>query len=209
MFLSSADSYVGELLEWPQGFQGSSRGSRGKLGFLSRRCSGKGPHLALRGEYPGFSRLVAAKLGSLMSYNRNLRDPLVGASGTSSLHASGEGPLRIPLQSLPGLRFPSGVETGTSGFLSHASLDHGVPLGFTLGSHASSGVETCTYTVLLSWNNSVRRPVGLIQGSMAFSRGARGLSHEPSCFESVLDVSVESVAAKSGVSGVHWDISIF
>ena len=162
MFLLNESRYAKELLVLPQQGLGPFRGSRGKLGFLSRRCSGKGPHLALRGEYPGFSRVVAAKLGSLMSYNWNLRDPLVGASETSSLHASGEGPLRIPLQSLPGLRSSSGVETRTSGFLSRASLDHGVLLGFPQGSHASSGVETCTYTVLSSWNSSVRLPVGLI-----------------------------------------------
>jgi len=37
----------------------------------------KGPHLALRGESPGFSRVVAGKLGFLSSSDRDLRDPLV------------------------------------------------------------------------------------------------------------------------------------
>ena len=45
------------------------------MGFLSRRCSGKGPQLALRGESPGFSR-VAVEF--LLSYDGDLRDPLVG-----------------------------------------------------------------------------------------------------------------------------------
>ena len=58
-FLSSGDGYVGELLELPKGCQVPFRGSRGKVGFLSRCCSGKGPHLALRGESPGFSRVAA------------------------------------------------------------------------------------------------------------------------------------------------------
>ena len=59
VFLSSGDGYVGELLELRQGFQGPFRGSRGKVGFLSKLDSRKGPHLALRGESPGFSRVAA------------------------------------------------------------------------------------------------------------------------------------------------------
>ena len=55
MFLSSRDGNVGELLELHQGCQGHFQAARGKVGFLSRRCSRKGPHLALRGESPGFS----------------------------------------------------------------------------------------------------------------------------------------------------------
>ena len=57
VFLSSGDGYGGELLELPQGCQGPFRGSRGKVGLLSRCRSGKGPHVALRGESPGFLEL--------------------------------------------------------------------------------------------------------------------------------------------------------
>ena len=46
---------LGELLALPKACQVPFRGSRGKVGFLLRCCSGKGPHLALRGEYPGVS----------------------------------------------------------------------------------------------------------------------------------------------------------
>ena len=46
------------------------------MGFLWRRFSGNGPHLALRGEYPGFSRDAAGNLGFLSSYDGDLRDPL-------------------------------------------------------------------------------------------------------------------------------------
>ena len=67
VFLSSGDGYVGELLELRQGFQGPFRGSRGKVGFLSKLDSRKGPHLALRGESPGFSRVVAGNLVFLLS----------------------------------------------------------------------------------------------------------------------------------------------
>ena len=55
----------GGLLEWwhdpgvPLAFpverQGPFGGSNGKVGFLSRHCSRKGPHLAFRGESPVFS----------------------------------------------------------------------------------------------------------------------------------------------------------
>ena len=44
------------------------------VGFFSRCCSGKGPHLALRGESPGFSRVATLKFVFLLSYNGNLRD---------------------------------------------------------------------------------------------------------------------------------------
>ena len=74
MFLSSRDGNVGELLELHQGCQGPFQATRGKVGFLSRHCSRKGPHLALRGESPGFSRVATLKFVFLLSYNGNLRD---------------------------------------------------------------------------------------------------------------------------------------
>ena len=83
----------------------SFQGSRGKVGFRSRCCSGKGPHLALRGESPGFSRAEAANLGFLSSYDGDFRDPLVspqespvslrvarGLSGFLCIHCWGQGP---------------------------------------------------------------------------------------------------------------------
>ena len=129
-FLSRGDRYVGELLQLPQGCHGPFPGSRGKVGFLSSHRSGKGSHLTLRGESPGFSPVVAANLGSISSYDGGLRDPLVGASGTSCLHVRCEGPLGIPLQSLLGPRYSFAVEAGTSGFLYRADMGLGVPLGF-------------------------------------------------------------------------------
>ena len=47
------------------------------MGFLSRSCNGKGPHLSLRGESPSFSRVAAGNMGFLLSYEWDLRDPLV------------------------------------------------------------------------------------------------------------------------------------
>ena len=78
VFLSSGDGYVGNLLELPRGFQTPVRGSRVKVGFLWRYSLGKRPHLALRGEFPPFSRVAAANLGFLLSYYGDLRDPLMG-----------------------------------------------------------------------------------------------------------------------------------
>ena len=78
MFLSSGEGYVGELLELHPGRQGPFRGSRGKVRSLSRHCSGKGPHLTLRGESPDFSRVEVGNLGFLSSYDGNLRELLMG-----------------------------------------------------------------------------------------------------------------------------------
>ena len=161
VFLWSGDGYIRELLELPQGCQEPFRGSRGKVGFFLRLLSGKGPHLTLRGESPGFSRVAAANLGSLSTYDGNLRDPLMGASETSSHHASCEGSLGSPLQSLPWPRSSSGVEAGNSVFLSYANMDFGVPLGFPQGIQASSHVETCKSALLSNWKSSVRLPVKL------------------------------------------------
>ena len=79
MVLWSGNWYVGELFELPQGCQGTFKGSRGEVEFLSRYHRGKGPHLALRGESPGFSQVVAGNLGFLSNYDGDFRDPLVWA----------------------------------------------------------------------------------------------------------------------------------
>ena len=144
MFLSSGDGYVGELLELPQGCQRPFRGSRGKVGFLSRHRSRKWPHLTLRGESPAFLELRQETWGPSRV--------TMGTSGTRScclrkvqFPASCEGPLWIPLQSIPGPRSSSGVEAGTSGLLSSADMDLGIPMEFQRGvrpcflwSHASA-----------------------------------------------------------------------
>ena len=113
------------------------------MGFLSSRCSGKVPQLALRGGSPSFSQDAAVFLSS---YNGPVRC---------------EGPLGIPPQLLLGRWSSSGVEAGTSGFLSSANMDLGVPLEFPQGSQASTRVETCKSALLSSWKSSVRFPVGL------------------------------------------------
>ena len=103
------------------------------MGFLSRRRSRKEPHLALRGEYSGLSRVAAASVGFLLSYDGDLRGPLVlpeenpdsfrvamGISGFLSSPDRGLGPY---------LEFVA----GTSGFCSKANIDLGVPMEFQQG----------------------------------------------------------------------------
>ena len=140
MFLLRANGNVGELLELPQECQEAFRAKRGKVGFLSRRHSGKGPHLTLKGESPGISR-VAAGNSVPLELCWGSQGPAHGASGKSSLQVSCERPTGIPLQSLPGPRSSSGVEAGTSGFLSSADMDFGVPLEFQQWSQSSSRVR--------------------------------------------------------------------
>ena len=129
VFLSRGDRYVRELLELPKGCQVHFRSSRGKVEFLSRHCNGEGPHLALRGESPGLSRVVAGNFGFLSSCDADLK-PTPVASGMSSLLSIWEGPLGIPLQSVQGHRASSLVEFGTSVFLFSSDMDLGVPMEF-------------------------------------------------------------------------------
>ena len=99
--------------------------------------------------------------GGPLELRRRPQGPAHGASGRSSLHASSEGPLRIPLQLMLGPRSSSGVQAGNSGFLSRADMDLRVHLGRPQGSQASSGVEPCKSTLLSIGKSSVRLPVVL------------------------------------------------
>ena len=162
VFLSSGDGYVGELLELHQGCQGPFRGSRGKVGFLSRSCSRKGPHLALREESPLLSRVVVGKLGFLSSYDGDLRDPLMlpqesqvsmriarGLSGFLCSQCRG----RVPhLELRPEPQVSSLVLTWISGFL----------WSFNRKVRSCSCVETGKSAFLLSCNSSFRLPFELI-----------------------------------------------
>ena len=71
---------------------------KGKVGCLLRSHSVKAPHLALRGEFPGCSQVVAVKSGFLLNYDGGFRDPLMW-------------PQECPVS----MR----VARGLSGFLSH------------------------------------------------------------------------------------------
>ena len=173
MFLSSGDGYVGELLEFPKWCQVPFRSLRGKVGFLSRHCSQKGPHLSLTGKVSwGFSS-CGRKPGLLSSCDRDL-NPARVASRKSSLHSSSEGNHRSALESHQGNqasilmeggisrcfssctgsggslvlpRGPQGTSHGAywkSGILSSCEVPLGIPLGSVQWRRASSPVEAGT-----------------------------------------------------------------
>ena len=167
-----------------------------------RSHSVKAPHLALRVQSPSFSRVAAGKLGFLSSCDREFWDPLVWpqerkvsmrvASGLSGFLSSRCRVLSPFLELRPDPDVSSPVLTW-----------FGVPLESSQANQTSSRVETCTSSFLLSFSSSVRLPVELTQGSVAFSRGSRGLSQVPSCCESILAVTAESVQGKQLY--LEWD----
>ena len=160
MSLSSGDGYLGELLELPQGCQGPIRGSREKVGFLSQHLRGKGPHLLLKGESPGFSRVVAANTASLSYYNGNITDPLVGAQ---------ECPVSMR------------VARGLSGFLSSWCRDLGPHLELWPEPQCSSPVLLWILGFLWSFNRGVRPRLMWRHASPLSSRGVKGVSGFLSC----------------------------
>ena len=96
-------------------------------GISLQRHSGKGPHLTLRGESPGFSRVAPENLGFLSGYYLDFRDPLVlpqegqvsrrvarGLLGFLSSQCRVLGP---HLELRPQAQFSSLVMTWISGFL--------------------------------------------------------------------------------------------
>ena len=115
----------------------------GRGDFSQEAAAEKG--LSSRG---GENLLVILELWRVpLQLRRGPQGPACGASGRSSVHASHEGPLGIPLQSLPGLRSSSGVEAGISGFLSSANMNLEVTLGCpqTFQGHVSCGVmQVCS-----------------------------------------------------------------
>ena len=140
------------------------RGSGWRVGFLSRRCSGKVPQLELSGECPGFCRVVAVFLSS---YDLALRDPLVGLQGSPISKRVAMGPAGFLCSRCqargPHLQLrpePQGSSPGTiwiSGFLWTPQ-----------GGQALSRVEPCKSALLLSQKRSVWLPVGLTIGIGGF-----------------------------------------
>ena len=94
---SRVRTVFGELFELHQGCQVPFRISRENMQFLSRRCSGERPHLAMTGDARGFSPVEAA----FSSYEGNTGS-LSWWPGKSNLHSSCEGELGISLESLQG-----------------------------------------------------------------------------------------------------------
>ena len=81
------------------------------------------------------------------------------AAGNSIFSVSCDSSLGLSLQSFPGPRSLSGVEVGTSGLCSSDEEDLTVFIEFQKGSQASSRVETCQSSFLLSCQRGVRFPV--------------------------------------------------
>ena len=71
--------------------------------------SGNGPHLAWRGEPPGFSRVAAGAL----DLRRGPQGPALVASGKASPHACCSGASRVPLPSMLGSKILCGVGART------------------------------------------------------------------------------------------------
>ena len=105
------------------------------MGFLSRCCRGKGRHLRLRGESPGFSRVAAGNMGFLLSYNGDFRDPFVRPQ---------ENPVSMR------------VVRALSGFLSNLSQIISPHLELKPQPQGSSPVHTWISGCLLSFDRGVR-----------------------------------------------------
>ena len=113
----------------------------------------------VEGRISWFFSSCGRKLGVPLELRWGPQGPAHVALGQSSLHACYQETLGISLQSVLDPR--SGDEDRTSGFHSSADMDLSVPMEFQQGSQASSPVETCKSTFLLSCNSSVRLPVEL------------------------------------------------
>ena len=115
----------------------------------------------LEGRISWFFSSCGRKLGVPLELRWGPQGPARIALGQSSLHACYEETLGTSLQSVLDPRSSPGDEDRTSGFHSSADMDLSVPMEFQQGSQASSPVETCKSTFLLSCNSSVRLPVEL------------------------------------------------
>ena len=94
VFLSRETGMPGNFVGAHQGCQVPFRPPIPHVGLLLRRCSGKGLHLAMTGEPPGFSRVTAG----FSSYDGEFRLPLVLAQARPIFHSSCEGKLGIALE---------------------------------------------------------------------------------------------------------------
>ena len=117
--------------------------------------NGKGPHLALRGESPGFSRGAAGNLGFLLSYDADLRELLVLPQ---------ESPVSMP------------VSRGLLGFLTSRCRILGPHLELRPEAQGSSPVLTWISGFLWSFNRGVRPCLLRRHRSPLSSRAAKVVS---------------------------------
>ena len=122
------------------------------MGYHSRRHSKKVPHLALRGESSGFSRVAAGNLRFLSSYDGDLRDPLV-----------------LPQESPVFMR----VARGLSEFLSSLCQVLSTHLNLRLEPQGSSPVLTRIFGFLWSFHRGIRPRLLWRHGSVLSSRAVK------------------------------------
>ena len=152
------------------------------MGLLSRHCSGKGPHLVMRGEPRGFSRVVAG----FSSYDVEHREPLVVPQGspisiqvvraTWELLTSHCRANRPHLGLFPETPCSSPVATGISGL--HSRFTRGVSphLELRWERQGSSTFMTLISGSLWSWNRGVRPRLVLRHGTPLTSWVVHGVS---------------------------------
>ena len=165
-----------------QGCQVPFRISRGNVGLLLRHCSGKGPHLVMRGEPRGFSRVAAG----FSSYDVEHREPLVVPQGspisiqvvraTWELLTSHCRANRPHLGLFPETPCSSPVATGISGL--HSRFTRGVSRHLELRweCQGSSTFLTLISGSLWSWNRGVRPRLVLRHGTPLTSWVVHGVS---------------------------------
>ena len=147
--------YLDGLLKLHKGYQIHFCISRGNLVFLSRHYSGKGPHLALRGKSPVFSRVAAGSLGFLSSCKRDLMDLLV-----------------LPTRSQVSFL----VARGMSGFLSNHHREIGLCLEFCWSTQCSCPVVMGIWGFLSRFSKAVRPRLVSGHESLHSSRVIKGVS---------------------------------
>ena len=161
--LSSFDGSLSEQLELHKGSEVSYQVLRGNLGLLSRSCRGKGPHLVLKGESCGFSRVVAGSFGFLSTCDGALRETLVLTQGSQdSFELRGE------------VQDCSRVTAGESGHISHLRGDVMVFLQLLQEALAFSQIATGTSGSLSCCLREVRPPFKLGGAPQDSSRVAVG-----------------------------------
>ena len=144
---------LGNLLGCIRGFKDPIKAQKRRWDF-SRDAAAEKASSRVEGRVSWFFSSCSRNPGVPLELRQGPQEMAPVASGKSCLRASYEGPLWIPLQSVPGPRSPSEAEAATSGFLSNADMDLGVPMEFPQGSLATSLMETCKSALLTSCNSS-------------------------------------------------------
>ena len=106
---------------------------KGEGGISLETLQRKRASSRVEGRISCFFSSCSRKLQLSLELRRGPQGPARVASGKSSLHVSCEGPLGIPLQSVPDPRSSSGAEAATSDFLFRADMVLGVPMEFSQG----------------------------------------------------------------------------